>query len=673
MKNLLFILLLIPFFALHTAWAQTPSNDTLINRYKEYLFRTNDAEQDIDSFIKRLDPSGKWPDIDYADSSLADWKITIHLRRVRTLSFAWANPRSSHYQDPAIRKVIDIALDHWLQIRYQSKNWWYNEIGVPQLMRDIIVLLRQDLDSLRLQQALAVMGQLRVHEDYVGGNLIWCADLGLHYGALIGDENLLNKCRQLILKEIEIGTGEGIQPDYSFHQHGKRLQMFQYGKAYLWESMRIAWELRDTPLAFPEEKIQILMDMVVEGWQWMARGIHTVPGTMDRSSSRKGELRSADMRLLLPFIKELQPQNTAITTMEAMQNGQGTLVGYRYYPYSDFAVFHRPGFSFFLKTVSTRTLPTESINSENLKGKLLNSGDTYLIRNGEEYFDLLPAWDWTALPGLTTFKEMDHVSRRPFVGGVSDNIDGFSVMDYVLQDKTEKQEFSARKFWASHGDVVVCLIGDMKSKGISGPLYTSLDQSRLQSDVTVNSVENALTPGTHSLDDVRWIHHSGFAYIPLKPTVFTIHLKKVESNWTSINAAGMAERVEESVFLPQMLHNMIGEDSSGYVIAPASSPKQTARLTSNPSWTVLRNGEACQAVEFKGGILMAAFYSPGELNFGKKQAIQVDQPCLILIKGGVLYASDPTQEGKEVNVTVGGKKFKIRLPLDGTTTQLPLK
>src|SRR5690606_12052601 len=122
-----------------------------------------------------------------------------------------------------------------------------------------------------------------------------------------------------------------------------------------------------------------------------------------------------------------------------------------------------------------------------------------------------------------------------------------------------------------------------------------------------------------------------------------------------------------------MLHNMIGEDPAGYVLAPASSPKQTARLASNPSWTVLRNGEACQAVEFKGGILMAAFYSPGELNFGKKQAIQVDQSCLILIKDGVLYASHPTQEGKEVNVTVGGKKFKIRLPLDGTTTQLPLK
>src|SRR5690606_15295707 len=411
----------------------------------------------------------------------------------------------------------------------------------------------------------------------------------------------------------------------------------------------------------------------IEGWQWMARGIHTVPGTMDRSSSRKGELRSADMRLLLPFMKELQPQNTTISKMETIQNDHGTLVGYRYYPYSDFAVFHRPGFSFFLKTLSTRTLPTESINSENLKGKLLNSGDTYLIRNGEEYFDLLPAWDWAALPGLTTFKEADHVSRRPFVGGVSDNTEGFSVMEYVLKDKTEKQGFSARKFWASHEDLVVCLIGDMKSKGIAGPLYTSLDQSRLQNEVTVNAVGNTLPSGTHTVDDVRWIYHAGFAYLPLKPSLFTIHLKKVESNWNSINAAEMAKQVEESGCLAHLQHGMAAEGASGYVLVPSASATQAAELGIKPSWRVLPKGASWQAVEFKDGVLMGAFYSSDELNFGKKQSIQVDQPCLILIKGGTLYASDPSQEGKPVNVIFYGKKFKIELPSDGTTTHLSLK
>ena len=180
--------------------------------------------------------------------------------------------------------------------------------------------------------------------------------------------------------------------------------MYQYGRAYLVESSRIAWQLRGTPLAFPDEKVSLLTDFVLNGWQWMARGINTVPGTMDRSSSRKDGLQSADMRFLIPFLIELQPEKAVeLNRMAAVQNGKGSLNGFRYYPYSDFAVFHQPGFSYFLKTISNRTYATESINNENLKGRLLNSGDAYLIRDGQEYFNLMPMWDWTALPGVTTF------------------------------------------------------------------------------------------------------------------------------------------------------------------------------------------------------------------------------------------------------------------------------
>src|SRR5690606_38592853 len=135
------------------------------------------------------------------------------------------------YHNQDLFKKINTALDHWLQKRYQSSNWWHNQIGVPQYMRDIIILLHNDLDPDRLKKSLEVMAQLQVHDNYTGGNLVWCADLGLHYGALTGDEKLVKRCRDLILKEIKITTGEGIQPDYSFHQHGKRLQMYQYGKA----------------------------------------------------------------------------------------------------------------------------------------------------------------------------------------------------------------------------------------------------------------------------------------------------------------------------------------------------------------------------------------------------------------------------------------------------------
>jgi chondroitin AC lyase len=160
-----------------------------------------------------------------------------------------------------------------------------------------------------------------------------------------------------MIEEIHITTDDGIQPDYSFHQHGARLQMYQYGAAFLKGNTRIAWQLRGTKWSYPHEKINMLIDFVLNGWQWMARGIYTVPGTIDRSCSRRDALSNADLRDMLPYLTQLDPgKANEFQAMLLRQNNSGTpLNGFRYYPYSDFTVYHQKDFSFFLKTISSRT------------------------------------------------------------------------------------------------------------------------------------------------------------------------------------------------------------------------------------------------------------------------------------------------------------------------------
>src|SRR5690606_5693744 len=132
-------------------------------------------------------------------------------------------------------------------------NWWHNKIGVPRYMRDILALLHDTLQPQQLAGALAVMAQNDApsYRKSTGANLVWCADLDLHYGALTHNEALMRSCATLIWNEVKITTAEGIQPDYSFHQHGPRLQTFQYGGAFLRENIRLAWQLRGTPWACP--------------------------------------------------------------------------------------------------------------------------------------------------------------------------------------------------------------------------------------------------------------------------------------------------------------------------------------------------------------------------------------------------------------------------------------
>lgn len=649
--------------------------DLLLNRYHDFLLRTAKTPPiETADWAHTLLPTGRWPDIDYNNADLSKWKAPQHLQRLVNMALLWTDSTSAQFHDEKLWTAINSALDHWLVHRYQSANWWFNEIGIPQYMRDIIILLRQDLTPDRLEQSLEVMAQLRVHDDYLAGNLVWCADLGLHYGALTGDEQLMRHCRNLIVNEINITDSEGIWPDYSFQQHGRRLQMYQYGKAFLWESVRIAWQCRDTPLAFPKVKIDILTDFIVEGWQWMARGIHTVPSTMDRSASRMGELRSVDLRPLIPFAMELAPDRaTAFMQLESIQDGHGALKGYRHYPYADFTAFHRPGFSFFLKTISDRTLPTESINKENLLGKLLHSGDAYLIRNGEEYFDLLPLWDWTALPGVTAFRDAHAVSRKPFVGSVDDGTSGFSAMDYMLQDESGTQTLAARKIWACHDDLIVCLISGLTGENIEGEVYTALDQCRWQDDVTVNRPGNIVKAGIHSLHHVNWIHHAGFAYIPLYPSDFQLKLLEVAGKWTTINNGGSEDELNDRIFLPIMHHSKPDRSVAGYVLALAETPKRAARLAKKSRWKILKNTADCQAVQFADKTVMAAFYRSGKLEIGKRGYIEVNQPCLVMMHGNELNISDPSHKGMQVEININGSKTTIAMPADGMATRYAIK
>lgn len=662
--HLLFFLL---FIVSQNLYAQT---DTIFARYKRFLIESVQPERNTDQLLDSFS-NGQWNDINYQDTQPANWQPWEHMKRISDLALVWVNPKSEYYHDEQVWKVINCALDHWLEKRYKNSNWWHNQIGIPQGMRDVLFLLKENLTREQFRQALEVLAQHRVQGIGAGANLIWSADLGFHYGVLTNDPELMNKCRDLIVNEINITTEEGIQPDYSFHQHGVRLQMFQYGAVFLRENVRLAWECRETNWAFPAEKIEILSDFVLNGWQWMARGIHTVPGTMDRSVSREGELQSPDLRPLIPYLCEVDPKNiNEFLSMAARQQGIGTpLTGFRYFPYSDFTAFQNDRFSFFLKTISTRTLATESINHENLKGKLLNSGDAYMVRNGNEYFNLMPVWNWDLLPGITIFDKVEKIVRQDFTGSVSDGKSGLTVMDYQLKGKGE-QLLKAKKFWACHNHTVVCLIAGLQTANISKGVSTALDQCRWQGDVTVNSNENVLKEGDHVLNKVKWIHHNGLAYILLKPARIDLHLENSTGSWASINASGSTVPITEKVFNPMMLHHIKKSTlNTGYVLASAETPEQAGKLFRNLGWKIIRNDTACQAVRFDDGTTMIAFLTRGSVFIGKEK-LTVDKPCLILLAYNCLYASNPFCAQETLQVRFRNSTRQIILPANGLTTDL---
>lgn len=643
--------------------------DTILSRYEQYMFSTLKVRDDLNNIASSLNGDGQWRDINYKDLERGNWQPLNHIKRARDMAFAYTFPASKFYHDAELLKKINLAVDNWVRNRYVCPNWWHNEIGVPQVARDMAILLRHTFNNQQMANVLSILAQYKIRDDATGANLVWDADLGLHYGSLTKNSDLVQKCRDLINQEIKITTGDGVQPDYSFHQHGSRLQMYQYGGAFLLENVRLAWELRGTSLAFSNDKINLLTDFVLKGWQWMTRGINTVPGTMDRSASRKDAMHSSDIRELIPYLIDLIPERKSeLTTIADHQNGEGALTGFRYFPYSDFAAYQQKDFSFFLKTISTRTLATESINSENLKGHLLNSGDAYFIRDGREYFNLMPVWNWEYLPGITSFKGADKIERRPFAGSVINGEAGFTSMDYVLESKDGNRSISAKKSWFCYDGKVVCLIADLKGRGVDSA-YTVMDQCRWIDKVIANRTNQILDEDDHSFKNLKWVYHRNFVYAPLAHPAGEIQLHSVIAKWSDINASESNEPVHEKVFMPVLLHNdMAKENSFAYLVTYSKTAAAAKGIAKRPGCKIIRNDSLCQAIMFKDGTKMIAFFEPGSVKI-KKDHLSVDKACLVLIRNNKMYVSDPQQNNSSVVVQLNNKKFDVQLPAKGFSTE----
>lgn len=656
--------------------AREPSGsyqDHIMERYRSLLRSGKPPEVDtMQRYADQISETGTWPDIDYASIARSGWSPIDHLTRIRSMALSLAARDSAHQGDAKLRRAIELALDHWCAKRYRSPNWWWNQIGVPRAMRDIVALLGDDLKGERRDGAIEVIGQHKMGGG--GANLMWSAELSLHHGCLTENRKQIARAAQRIWAEVKTGKDEGIQRDGSFYQHGARLQTFHYGKSYLDVVCKIGWQLRETPWQIPDDKRTIISNYILEGPQWMSRGVYTVPGTLDRAVSRQVSLslRGADLRHLLRLWREVDPKNQEEfdAFIERQEGGGLPLGGYRHFAQADFTAYHRPAASVFLKTVSSRTLFTESINSENLEGvPYLNCGDHYILREGQEYHGLQPVWQWKYLPGLTMTPENLKQKRKDFVGGIGNGQSGLTAMDYE-RSGGDDVGLSIRKAWFFHDDLVICLMGGRESAKIGDPVVSSLEQCRLNGTVTARINKNAATklePGHHDFDSVQWLLHNGIGYIPLNMGGVKVFLGERKGSWHSINRQYDKKETREPVFHILLDH---GRDpkSQGWAIVLGTTSEELDAIVKKPAWKILRNDRDCQSIQFGDGLHMASFYGPGST--GRELEVAVDKPCLAMWSEDRLWLCDPTMKGRDISVSWQQREYSVNLPERGNVEQV---
>ena len=213
-------------------------------------------------------PDGSWEDIDYRDRNHSLWAAAAHIRRTLHLAQAWAKPGQPMFHDETVGRTVRRAVDYWSRHRFQCGNWWWNEIGIPERMANILIAAPELFhDSEERRNALAVVRQTAFGK--TGQNRVWQAEIVLKRALLEQDEPTARHAVAEITSELQVRNGEGIQEDGSFHQHGRQLQLGNYGLGFL-QSMSY-WNriLAGTPLAFPPERTEALRHLVLNGYRWV--------------------------------------------------------------------------------------------------------------------------------------------------------------------------------------------------------------------------------------------------------------------------------------------------------------------------------------------------------------------------------------------------------------------
>ncbi len=598
-----------------------------------------------------LSPDGSWPDIDYTDPfPPGGWAPDRHLQRTLDLARAWRASGGKRFHEPALR-----ALDWWLERDPQPEGWWFQQIGIPLTVGRILLLLEADLTP--EQRAIGLRILARGKLGMTGQNLIWVAEVTILRGAFQRDPAPVAEAVARAAEEIRIAPRgkEGLQQDFSFHQHGPQIYSGGYGMGFIHDTTELAALMHDTGWAFPPEKIARLERALLEGYQWMAWGPRFDYSTCGREITRKGAASSRSLLAAARRLRSLDPARApeldpAIARLERA-GALPALEGNRHFWLSDYMVHRREGWMVSLRMSSTRTTRSETINGENPLGLHLADGITYIFRDGDEYDAIFPVWDWQRLPGTTIEQSEEPIAwPRPArggssrVGGVSDGEYGFAAMELI------DGGLHARKAWLMFDEGFLALGADIRTTG-PGMVRTTINQCLRRGSFA--------TPGPEWPRDSRtqWMHHDGVGYLVPNRDGTMIDSSPTTGSWARITATYDETPVTAELFTLWLDHGRSpGGASYEYSVLPGLEAREMHEWGLHPSARAMENDARTQAAFYgRKDVLGAVFWQAGRVaSDDGRIVVEVDRPCLLLARriGDRLHVGVASLESQEETVTV---------------------
>ena len=104
--------------------------------------------EEVGSLLETFAENGSWPDINYSSTAQTNWEPIVHLNRVRLMALAYTHEASPLRGDAVLYNQISKALEFWHAADPRSTNWYNQQIGSPQRVGVILVLMRMGEEQL---------------------------------------------------------------------------------------------------------------------------------------------------------------------------------------------------------------------------------------------------------------------------------------------------------------------------------------------------------------------------------------------------------------------------------------------------------------------------------------------------------------------------------------------
>lgn len=647
----------------------------LLEPYREPV-----SESQVRSLVKSQRADGSWPDVNYESKERSGWKTTRHLSHVLILARTYMlpvskSPDSKPQDNAALKKAVNLGLDYWLAKDFKNSNWWHNQIGVPGAMAPILLLLDEELSDSQRAKGIEILK--RADLTMTGQNLVWLAQIVASRGILERNANLVSAAYARIGAEIRTSLDEGIQPDFSFHQHGPCLYSHGYGAGFASDCSETAVRLAGTRFAFSPEKISLLTHLILDGHQWLARGSTPDYGAIGRQTSRPSQSVRYLSRVARNMMKLDTGRQAEFEALAARSEGQAApaLSGNRHFWCSDTMVHHREAYFTSARMYSRRIVNTDGVsNGEGLLNHHIADGCNLLQRTGDEYTDIFAVWNWEMIPGTTVELKgkLEGSPRRKgetdFVGGVSDGEYGAASFDL------RQGPLHARKSWFFFDDQYVCLGAGITCDS-DKPIITTLNQCLLRGDVSVceKGQTRKLERGETALQGPAWVYHDQVGYFFPAAAQVRVRSGSQTGSWHLIASEDPDRPVEKDVFSLWIEHGSRTDNGKyAYIVGPGMPLTLAAAESRQGAVEVLANESRLQAVRHAGlDIAESVFFEPAELRINDQLAVQVDQPCLLLLRKlpgrFAVTLSNPKNEALcvDVRVTADGQTLQSKVELPG--------